>query len=68
MSITVTDLKNNLSFYLSKSLEEDIYITKNGKIIAKLSNPMQSRVDKATALFGVISHAKNIDVKAERLE
>ena len=33
MSITATELKNNLSKYLLLSATEDVYITKNGKVI-----------------------------------
>ena len=55
MLITATELKTNLSKYLLLSATEDIYITKNGKIISKLSNPFQERVDVAKSLFGVIS-------------
>lgn len=54
MSITATELKTNLSKYLLLSATEDIYITKNGKIISKLSNPFQERVNVAKSLFGVI--------------
>lgn len=34
---------------------EDIYITRNGKAVAKLSNPYQDRADVAKSLFGVLS-------------
>lgn len=54
MSVTSTELKNNLSKYLLLSATEDIFITKNGKIIAKLTNPFQDRVDIAKSLFGLI--------------
>ena len=54
MSITATELKNNLSKYLLLSASEDVYITKNGKIIAKLTNPFQERVDLAKSLFGIL--------------
>ena len=37
--VTATELKNNLSYYLSKSLQEDVYVTKNGNVIACLTNP-----------------------------
>ena len=47
MSITATELKQNLGKYLLLSATEDIYITKNGKIIAKLSNPHQDKVSAA---------------------
>lgn len=54
MSITATELKNNLSKYLLLSATEDIFITKNGKVVAKLTNPFQERVDIAKSLFGII--------------
>ena len=45
MSITATELKVNLGKYLSLAETEDIYITRNGKVVAKLSNPYQDRVE-----------------------
>lgn len=44
MSITATELKINLGKYLMLAEAEDIYITRNGKVVAKLSNPYQDRV------------------------
>ena len=41
MSITATELKINLGKYLMLAETEDIYITRNGKVVAKLSNPYQ---------------------------
>ena len=54
MSITATELKENLGKYLLLSATEDIYITKNGKIVSKLSNPFQDRVAIAKSLFGSV--------------
>lgn len=54
MSITATELKLNLGKYLSLAETEDIFITKNGKVVAKLSNPYQNRVDAAKSLFGIL--------------
>ena len=54
MSITASELKMNLGKYLQLSATEDIYITKNGKIIAKLSNPFQDRVDLVESLVGIL--------------
>lgn len=54
MSITATELKLNLSKYLLLAETEDIYITRNGKVVAKLSNPFQDRVDMAKSLFGIL--------------
>jgi len=54
MSITATELKMNLGKYLLLSATEDIYITKNGKIISKLSSPFNERASLVEALSGVI--------------
>ena len=54
MSITATELKSNLGKYLALSQHEDVFITKNGKIIAKLSNPNIDRVALAKSLVGII--------------
>lgn len=54
MSIAATELKANLSKYLLLSATEDIYITRNGKVISKLTNPFQERVAVAKSLFGIL--------------
>ena len=54
MSITATELKQNLGKFLLLAATEDIFITRNGKVVAKLSNPNQDRVDVAKSLFGVL--------------
>ena len=60
MSITATELKQNLGKYLLLSVKEDIYITKNGKTIAKLTNPHQNRVNVAKSLFGLLPEDDDI--------
>ena len=68
MSITATELKMNLSKYLLLSATEDIYITRNGKVISKLTNPFQERVDIAKSLFGVLPNDASLEqAKEERL-
>lgn len=68
MSVTATELKNNLGKYLLLSATEDIYITKNGKVIAKLTNPYQDRVEAAKSLFGILPKDADIEEsKKERL-
>ena len=54
MSITATELKNNLGKYLLMAATEDVFITRNGKVVAKLTNPYQDRVNIAKSLFGVL--------------
>ncbi len=61
MSITATELKNNLSKYLMLSETEDIYITQYGKVVAKLTNPHQSKVDVARSLFGSLPNTMTLE-------
>ena len=69
MSSTATELKRNLGKYLTLAATEDIYITKNGKVIAKLSNPHQDRVDMAKSLFGILPADITLEeAKAERFK
>jgi len=54
MVVTATEFKSNIGKYLALVASEDIFITKNGKSVAKLSNAKQSKVDIAKSLFGII--------------
>ena len=68
MSITATELKTNLGKYLMLAETEDLYITRNGKVLAKLSNPHQNRVDVTTSLFSVLSNDMTLEeAREERL-
>lgn len=68
MSITATELKNHLSMYLLLSATEDIFITKNGKVVSKLTSPFQNRVDIVNSLFGSIPSTMSLeDSREERL-
>lgn len=65
MSITSTELKRNLSYYLSLSITEDIYITKNGKVISKLCNPSKNKLDSLRSLAGILPSDVNEDLLKE---
>ena len=65
MFITATEVKTNLGKYLMLAETEDIYITRNGKVVAKLSNPYQDRVDVAKSLFGVLSNDMTLEESRE---
>ena len=68
MSITATELKQNLGRYLLMAATEDVFITKNGKVVAKLTNPHQDRVDTAKSLFGILPQDADLGAsKDERL-
>ncbi len=68
MAITATELKSNLSKYLLLAETEDILITRNGKVVAKLSSPYEDRVDIANSLFGVLPADVTLDdARKERM-
>lgn len=68
MSITATELKKNLGKYLLLAETIDIFITRNGKVVAKLTNPNQDRVNRAESLFGILSDGRTLEEsKKERL-
>ena len=46
MVVTATEFKTNFGRYLELLRSEDIYITKNGKTVAKMVNPNVSAVDQ----------------------
>ena len=69
MSITATELKNNLGKYLMLAATEDIFVTKNGKVVAKISNPYQDRVNSAKSLFGILPADVTLEeAREERLD
>lgn len=68
MSITATEFKKNLGKYLLLAKTVDIFITRNGKVVAKLTNPNQDRVNRAESLFGILSDDRTLEEsKKERL-
>ena len=68
MLVTATEFKNNIGRYLSIVADEDIFITKNGKNIARLSRTTQDKVELAKSLFGIIpSNTSLKQAKEERL-
>ena len=68
MSITATELKANLSKYLSLAAKEDVFITQYGRVVAKLTNPFQDRVEVAESLFGSVPATMTLEeARAERL-
>lgn len=70
MQVTATEFKMNMGKYLSLASRRDIYITKNGQRIAKLTNPSPDRVAMLDSLVG-IARTEDISlesIKEERLE
>ena len=68
MTVTTTEFKENTDKYLLLSATEDIYITKNGKVISLLCAPFRDRAAIAQSLFGSVpAEITPEDAKAELL-
>lgn len=67
MIVTATDFKLNLGKYLDLVSKEDIFITRNGKTIAKIVNPQISAVDSIRGLLADTAPA-DIDMDSLREE
>lgn len=68
MSITATELKANLGKYLLLAASEDIFITRNGKVVAWLTSPYQDKLNTVDVLFGSIPATMTLEeAREERL-
>lgn len=71
MTITATEFKSHLGKYLALAQEEDIYITKNNRRIAKLTKPSGSHRNALDKIAGIAADHSALsldDIKDERLK
>lgn len=54
MIVTATEFKNNTGRYLKAARDEDVYVTRRGVQVAKLSGVQSSRAAAVEALIGSI--------------
>lgn len=67
--ISVSELKTNAGKYVTMAQSQDIFITKNGKLIARLTTAKPDKVAAAKALFGILPSNVNVDeAREERLK
>jgi antitoxin (DNA-binding transcriptional repressor) of toxin-antitoxin stability system len=65
----VTELKANLGKYLLLAASEDVYITRNGKVVARLTSPFQDKLDIVDSLYGSIPGSITLEAaRDERLD
>ena len=68
MIVTATEFKTNFGKYLDMLTKEDIFITRNGKTIAKVINPQVSAVDSLRGMLKNVSSDIDMDsLREERL-
>jgi prevent-host-death family protein len=63
MYISSTEFRANMNKYLERSATEDIYITKHGKMVARVSGTTEERKRMAESLVGCISS----DIDADKM-
>ncbi len=71
MTVTATEFKTNLGKYLEIVMDEDILITKNGKVIAQLSRPQVNKLAALRNLVGSVDAGDDTTldaIKDERLK
>lgn len=66
MIVTATEFKTNFGKYLDMVTKEDIFITRNGKTIAKVINPQVSAVDSLRGMLKDVP--SDIDLNSLREE
>ena len=67
--ISVSELKTNAGKYVTMAQSQDIFITNNGKLIARLTTAKPDKVAAAKALFGILPSDVNLDdSREERLK
>lgn len=68
MIVTATEFKTNLGKYLELAVSQDIFITKNGKNIARLTSPSANKLAVLDNLVGIVPQDDGLDEKAIREE
>ena len=68
MVVTATEFKANFGKYLELIAKEDVFITRNGKTVAKVVNPQVSAVDSLRGMLNNFSSDVDLDsLREERL-
>lgn len=66
--ISLSELKANTGRYVMMAGKQDVYITKNGKLVAKLTSAKPDKVSAAKALFSILPPEASLDdAREERL-
>ena len=68
MVITATEFKTNLGKYLELTAAQDIFITKNGKNIARLTSPSVNKLAVLDSIVGIIPQNEDLNEKVIREE
>lgn len=70
MIVTAMEFKTHLGKYLGMAASQDIFITKNGKNIARLTSPVVNKLVLLNNLIGIVPEDQSMDentIHEERL-
>ena len=69
MVVSATRFKASIGHYLDNISRDDVYVTKNGKMVAKLSDPTRDKLSILNCLVGIIpkNHISLEEAKEERI-
>ena len=68
MIVTATEFKQNFGKYLEMAMKQDIFITKNGKNIARLTSPAVNKLAVLDSLVGIVPEESAMNEKTIREE
>ena len=63
--VSITEFRKKFDYYLEKSKTEDVYITKNNKVISILVNPQMKAYLELRATIEQLDIDKSIDLTDE---
>ena len=61
MIISLSELKTNVGKYINLAQNQDVYITLNGKQVAKIVSTNRDRVANMKSLFGIAKLSQDYD-------
>ena len=59
--VTMAELKSRTGSIVTMAQNEDVFITRNGKIVAKLTRAVPDKKAAAKALFGILPKDTDLD-------
>jgi antitoxin (DNA-binding transcriptional repressor) of toxin-antitoxin stability system len=69
MLITATELKANIGRYLDTAGREDVFVMRKGKVIARITSPVNDKIALLDSLVGIAENSGLTarEARAERL-
>jgi prevent-host-death family protein len=65
MQISLSELTTELGKYIDLADKQDIYVTRGGKPVARITSAESSKVTAARALFGILPVDADLDAARE---